>query len=230
MKYFYSVHILLCIYLKKGKIFTKLSNLTSFWMLFQGLLKYVLDTSRCPSMGLFVFPLVVLKGLLPCMRPSGEVGAVGVCCHFVGPFYEAACCLEGQKKFCCCILAWTKMSLSIQHNFLLYAVLENNRKCLEITEESLLISNCKNSFHHSCHFKAWFSYVINAPATWLPVLPGIQFWYENRCGRQHWSSQSLPLVCLQSWLKFDFAGMVVVELCDGSSCWQHMFLFIQEVS
>ena len=28
--------------------------------------------------------------------------------------------------------------------------------------------------------------------TWPPVLPGILFRYENRSGRQHWSSQSLP--------------------------------------
>ena len=40
--------------------------------------------------------------------------------------------------------------------------------------------------------KAWFSYAADAPATWPPVLPGILFRYENRSGRQHWSSQCLP--------------------------------------
>ena len=47
-------------------------------------------------------------------------------------FSKAACYLEGQKKCHCCILAWTKITLSVQHNFLQYTVLENNRKCLEI--------------------------------------------------------------------------------------------------
>ena len=41
--------------------------------------------------------------------------------------------------------------------------------------------------------KAWFSYAADAPATLPPVLPGILFRYENRSGRQHWSSQCLPL-------------------------------------
>ena len=40
--------------------------------------------------------------------------------------------------------------------------------------------------------KAWFSYAADAPATWPPVLPGILFRYENRSGRQHWSSKWLP--------------------------------------
>ena len=39
----------------------------------------------------------------------------------------------------------------------------------------------------------------------------------NRSGQQHWSSQSLPLACLRSWLKFNFAGMPALELCDGSN-------------
>ena len=86
-------------------------------------------------------------------------------------------------------------------------------------EKSLLISNCKKSFLHLCHCKAWFSYAPDAPATWQPILPEILFWYENRLsGQQHWSSQSLPPACLQSWLKFNFAGIPLVELCDGSSC------------
>ena len=66
--------------------------------------------------------------------------------------------------------------------------------------------------------------------TWPPVLPGILFRYENRSGRQHCSSQSLPLACLQSSLKFDFLGMLAVELCDGSSCRGCMFSFVQDVS
>ena len=40
--------------------------------------------------------------------------------------------------------------------------------------------------------KAWFSFDADPPATWPPVLPGIPFRYENRSGRQHWSSQCLP--------------------------------------
>ena len=97
-------------------------------------------------------------------------------------------------------------------------------------EESLLISNCKKSFHHLCHCKAWFSYAADAPATWQPILPGILFWHENRSGQQYWSNQSLPLACLQSWLKFNFAGIPLVELCGGSSCWRRRFSFVREVS
>ena len=44
------------------------------------------------------------------------------------------------------------------------------------------------------------------------------------------SSQSLPPECLQSWLKFNFAGMPAVKLCDGSSCRRRMFSFVREVS
>ena len=36
--------------------------------------------------------------------------------------------------------------------------------------------------------------------------------------------------CLRSWLKFNFAGMPAVELCDGSSCQRRMFSFVREVS
>ena len=38
--------------------------------------------------------------------------------------------------------------------------------------------------------KAWFSYAAGAPATWLLVLPGILFRYDNRGGWQHGTSQS----------------------------------------
>ena len=57
---------------------------------------------------------------------SGEYAVVSLV------FSKAACYLEGQKNCHCCILAWTKITLSVQHNFLQYTVLENNRKCLEI--------------------------------------------------------------------------------------------------
>ena len=97
-------------------------------------------------------------------------------------------------------------------------------------EESLLISDRKKSFHHLCHCKAWFSYAADAPATWQPILPGILFWHENRSGQHYWLSQSLPPACLQSWLKFNFAGVPVVELCDGFSCLRHRFSFVQDMS
>ena len=58
----------------------------------------------------------------------------------------------------------------------------------------------------------------------------ILFPYENRSGRQHCSSQSLPPECLRSWLDFNLAGMPAVELCDGSSCRRRMFSFVREVS
>ena len=67
------------------------------------------------------------------------------------------------------------------------------------------------------------------PATWSPVLPGIPFRYENRSGRQHCSSHSFPTACLRSWLKFNSAGMLAVELCDGSSYRRRMFSFVPEV-
>ena len=57
---------------------------------------------------------------------SGEYAVVSLV------FSKAACYLEGQKKCHCCILAWAKITLSVQHNFLQYTVLGNNRKCLEI--------------------------------------------------------------------------------------------------
>ena len=78
--------------------------------------------------------------------------------------------------------------------------------------------------------KAWFWYSADAPVTWLPILPGILFRYENRSSRQHCSSQSLPPACLQSCLKFNFAGMPAVELCDSSSCRRCMFSFVGEMS
>ena len=53
---------------------------------------------------------------------------------------------------------------------------------------------------------------------------------ENRSGRQHCSSESLPPACLRGWLKFNFAGMSAVKLCDGSSCRRRMFSFVREVS
>ena len=52
------------------------------------------------------------------------------------------------------------------------------------------------TFRIAC--QAWFSYAADAPAIWPPVLPEILFRYENRSGRQHWSSQSLPPACLRS--------------------------------
>ena len=78
--------------------------------------------------------------------------------------------------------------------------------------------------------KAWFSYAADAPATWPPVQPGILFRYDNRSSRQHCSSQSLHQACLRSWLKFNFAGMPAVELCDDSSCRRRMFSFVREVA
>ena len=59
---------------------------------------------------------------------------------------------------------------------------------------------------------------------------GILFRYENRSGRQHWSSQSLPPACLRSWPKFKVAGIPTGKLCDGSSCRRRMFSFVREVS
>ena len=45
-----------------------------------------------------------------------------------------------------------------------------------------------------------------------------------------WPYQSLPQACLWSWLKLNFAGMLAVKLCDGSSHWWHMFSFVREVA
>ena len=45
-----------------------------------------------------------------------------------------------------------------------------------------------------------------------------------------WPYQSLPQACLWSWLKLNFAGMLSVKLCDGSSRWWRMFSFVQEVA
>ena len=53
---------------------------------------------------------------------------------------------------------------------------------------------------------------------------------ENRSSRQHSSSKSLPPAYLRGWLKFNFAGMPAVKLCDGSSCRRRMFSFVREVS
>ena len=53
---------------------------------------------------------------------------------------------------------------------------------------------------------------------------------ENRSSRQHCSSESLPPAYLRGWLKFNFAGMPAVKLCDGSSCRRRMFSFVREVS
>ena len=53
---------------------------------------------------------------------------------------------------------------------------------------------------------------------------------ENRSSRQHCSSESLPPAYLRGWLKFNFAGMPAVKLCDGSSCRGRMFSFVREVS
>ena len=75
--------------------------------------------------------------------------------------------------------------------------------------------------------EAWFSYDADAPATWPLVLPGVLFRNENRSGRQHWSSQSWEV---RSWLKFNFAGMPVVKLCDGSRCHRRTFSFVREVA
>ena len=48
----------------------------------------------------------------------------------------------------------------------------------------------------------------------------------NRSGRQHWSSQSLSPACARSWFEFNFAGMPVVKLWDGSSCRWRMYSFV----
>ena len=106
----------------------------------------------------------------------------------------------------------------------------------EIAFEPPLSSPC-NPFmlkfidRHFClkSWKAWFSYAIDTPATWPPVVPGILFRYENRSGRQHWSSQYLLPTYLRSWLEFNFVGMPAVKLCDGSSCRRRMFSFVREV-
>ena len=63
-----------------------------------------------------------------CFPTSGVEGVAALYEAFHGGWGY----LEGQKKCCCCILAWTKITLSVQHNFLLNTVLENDRKCLEI--------------------------------------------------------------------------------------------------
>ena len=64
-------------------------------------------------------------------------------------------------------------------------------------------------------------------STWPPVLPGVLFRYDNRSGRQHWSSQSWEV---PSWLKFYFTGMPAVKLCDGSGCQRRTFSFVREVA
>ena len=48
--------------------------------------------------------------------------------------------------------------------------------------------------------------------------------------RWTWLYQTLPPTCPRSWLKLNFAGMLAVKLCDGSSCWWHMFSFVREVA
>ena len=45
-----------------------------------------------------------------------------------------------------------------------------------------------------------------------------------------WSYQSSPPACLRSWLKLNFAGMLAVKLCDGSSHWWRMFSFVWEIA
>lgn len=73
----------------------------------------------------------------------------------------------------------------------------------------------------------WATYNIASCPYCLPRIP---FRYENRSARQYWSSQSLPLACLRSWLKFNFAGMPTGKICNGASCHWSMFLFVQEVA
>ena len=105
-----------------------------------------------------------------------------------------------------------------------YKPLEKGRH-IKLKEIPICLIPCPLFF-----LQARFSYAADAPATWPPVLPGILFRYENRSSQQHWSSQSLPLACLWSWLEFIFAGLPAVKLCDGSSCRQRMFSFVQEVA
>ena len=57
-------------------MFTKLSNLTSFWMLLQGLLKYILYTSRYPSIGFICFPTSGVKGVAA-LYEAFQVGGGG---------------------------------------------------------------------------------------------------------------------------------------------------------
>ena len=55
----------------------------------------------------------------------------------------------------------------------------------------------------------------------------VLFRNENRSGRQHWPSQSCEV---RSCLKFNFAGMPAVKLCDGSRCQRRTFSFVREVA
>ena len=75
-----------------------------------------------------------------------------------------------------------------------------------------LVLICHRSTCDIAAGKAWFSYAADVHATWPPVLHGILFRYENRSGRQHYSSKSLPTACLRSWLKFNFAGMPAMHV------------------
>ena len=61
-------------------------------MLLQGLLKYILYTSRYPSIGFICFPTSGVKGVAALYEAfqvgggGGGGGQWGVCCHFTGLF------------------------------------------------------------------------------------------------------------------------------------------------
>lgn len=64
------------------------------------------------------------------------------------------------------------------------------------------------------------------PPSYLPVLPGTPFQYENRSHQQQRLCQSLPPACRRSWLKFHFTGMLVVNACNVSCCqWGYVFIY-----
>ena len=87
-------------------------------MLLQGLLKYILYSSRYPSIGFICFPTSGVKGvaaLYEAFQVGGGGGYSGEYAVTLLVFSRAACYLEGQKKCCCCILAWTKITLLVQY-------------------------------------------------------------------------------------------------------------------
>ena len=86
-------------------------------MLLQGLLKYILYTSRYPSIGFICFPTSGVKGVAALYEAFqvGGGGGRGEYAVTLLVFSRAACYLEGQKKCRCCILAWTKITLLVQY-------------------------------------------------------------------------------------------------------------------
>ena len=74
-------------------------------------------------MGFICFPTSGVEGVAALHEAfQGRGGGSGEYAVALLVFSKAACYLESHKKCCCCILAWTKITLWVQHNFLLNTV------------------------------------------------------------------------------------------------------------